>query len=619
MKPVTSQKRYKVEQIQGGTRKRIQLADLKRYETNINGALKKALQYSELSEYGPLIYDTITSYNNGINKTMMIKGPRKQFDKTTNRESHQKNLEYIATTIAKNLGLNTEFVSIMARNHDIGHTFLGHSGEWWISNVKEDLGLGYYCHNALGPRDLLYRKRIYEEILNNIKEENPEISPQKLKRIKNSLWLILEGINSHNGEKSEYQYVADANKKEEDFLEEMLYCHTIKGFDRKIVPATPEAALMRLCDKISYIPYDMIDGIREGFIAGLDNEYTVVLKELGITEKEIENCKKSGDYEPIAKKLQNILIQDVIEASKKGLRKISSEKGRPIAKTELVIRMSPEKANLMHRLRDINNKQIVDYVVLQEDSDVYVPAIGTLMEEFKTFILKNGLEDKLATGFDSKTKEELQERFANTKYSKFVDFISFFTTEEYAYIQKMLKAAREQAANDELSIARDVVLNRKNVNQIVNPDMFPNKNYRIQKFINYYNKTGLREEIVKEAPNKAGKKVSYITVNGNEQKYTDDINKKFVKKIKNGNDYISSKEGFAYEVGARYLSTLDDEQFLQTLLDFGIINQEKLASLTKKYNEFGVEELRKRVYRDPNWKKVEKAQKKATQEAMQQK
>lgn len=88
---------------------------------------------------------------------------------------------------------------------------------------------------------------------------------------------------------------------------------------------------------------------------------------------------------------------------------------------------------------------------------------------------------------------------------------------------------------------------------------------------------------------------------------------------KNGNDYISSKEGFAYEVGARYLSTLDDEQFLQTLLDFGIINQEKLASLTKKYNEFGVEELRKRVYRDPNWKKVEKAQKKATQEAMQQK
>ena len=30
-----------------------------------------------------------------------------------------------------------------------GHTFLGHSGEWWISNKKEDLGLGYYCHNAL--------------------------------------------------------------------------------------------------------------------------------------------------------------------------------------------------------------------------------------------------------------------------------------------------------------------------------------------------------------------------------------------------------------------------------------------------------------------------------------
>ena len=76
------------------------------------------------------------------------------------------------------------------------------------------------------------------------------------------------------------------------------------------------------------------------------------------------------------------------------------------------------------------------------------------------------------------------------------------------------------------------------------------------------------------------------------------------------------KEGLSYEIGARYLSTLDDKQFLQTLLDFAIIDSEKLSSLTKKYREFGVEELRKRVYQDPNWAKVEKAQKQATEQAM---
>lgn len=54
-------------------------------------------------------------------------------------------------------------------------------------------------------------------------------------------------------------------------------CHCIEGYDRKLVPATPEAALMRLCDKISYIPYDMIDGLREGMIDRLDEEYMDIL------------------------------------------------------------------------------------------------------------------------------------------------------------------------------------------------------------------------------------------------------------------------------------------------------------------------------------------------------
>ena len=96
--------------------------------------------------------------------------------------------------------------------------------------------------------------------------------------------------------------------------------------------------------------------------------------------------------------------------------------------------------------------------------------------------------------------------------------------------------------------------------------------------------------------------------------YTDAVDKAIKKKSKS--DFIPLKEGLSYEIGARYLSTLDDKQFLQTLLDFAIIDSEKLSSLTKKYREFGVEELRKRVYKDPNWAKVEKAQKQATEQAM---
>ena len=109
---------YTVKQIPNKVQKQIQLSDLKGYFIEIDEGLRKSLQYSELSEYGPLIYDTLTSYNNGIHKTMMVKGPRKSLEETTNRESHQKNVEYIATTIAETLGLNAEMVRIMARNHD---------------------------------------------------------------------------------------------------------------------------------------------------------------------------------------------------------------------------------------------------------------------------------------------------------------------------------------------------------------------------------------------------------------------------------------------------------------------------------------------------------------------
>lgn len=140
-----------------------------------------------------------------------------------------------------------------------GHTFLGHSGEWWLSNVKEDYEMGYHSHNALGPQELIYRDQIYDEIVERIKTINPEIKPKELTRIRRSLWLIFDGINSHNGEKTEIEFKPDSSKTEKDFEKELMTCFTNKGYDKGIVPATMEGCLFRICDKISYIPSDMVD------------------------------------------------------------------------------------------------------------------------------------------------------------------------------------------------------------------------------------------------------------------------------------------------------------------------------------------------------------------------
>lgn len=442
--------------------KRIQLSRLGNHTKEIEEVLKKQSFIKDLEEFYPEIEGTIDDYNRkSCEETMMVKGYRKSDQNTTNRKTHSENLATIAVRISKRLGLNENIVRLMAKYHDIGHTFLGHSGEWWISNIKEDYGMGYYVHNALGARELIYTNKIYDEIIETIKQSYPEISENKLGRIRNSLWLIMEAINSHNGERSESEYRADVSKTEKDFERELMYCHTKKGFDKTIVPATREASLMRLCDKISYIPYDMIDGLREGFISELNEEYIEVLTGLGITREEIDICKVKGNYEQIAKKIQTVLINDVAQNS-----------------DETVIRMSQEKSKLMHQLRNINNKQIVDYVVLKEDNETYPTAIRKLMNEFQGIILDNNLLPRLQNAnTDMEINGELEEKYKDTPYLGFIQYICKINPEDYQFTVDMIDEATRQSVSDELEKARSIVQKR----EVFIPDSkFANRDARIR-------------------------------------------------------------------------------------------------------------------------------------------
>ncbi len=170
------------------------------------GYLQKLIGLKRLEKHIPIIDMVLTEYDKkSCDETMMIKSYRKSCQETTNRKTHMENQACLAVEIAKKLGLNEKVVAVMATHHDIGHTFLGHSGEWWISNIKEDYGIGYYCHNALGTRELIYSRDVYAEILDKIKHMNPKISQRELKRVEKNLWLIMDAINSHNGERADKQ------------------------------------------------------------------------------------------------------------------------------------------------------------------------------------------------------------------------------------------------------------------------------------------------------------------------------------------------------------------------------------------------------------------------------
>lgn len=554
------------------------------------GYFARKIELKRLAKYSNEIDTVLTKYNKkSCDETMMVKGLRKSNPETTNRKIHQEDLENIVGQVAKKLDLNEEIVKIMGKHHDIGHTFLGHSGEWWISNILEDYGLGYFCHNTLGARELVYTHEIYDEIIQKIKVHNPNISPKILGKIRKSLWLIVDGINAHNGEKPEKEYIPNVHKKEEDFTQDMLLCYTKAGYDKKITPATPEACLMRLADQISYIPLDMLDGLREkmirdengNIVTQIDEDYTQILTKLGITKQEIDEANIKGTYGKIAERIKEILINDVIQNSTK--RKIT---------------MSKEKMQLMNELRNLNNSKIVDNVILTEDQETYPKAIRILMNRYKDIILQNHILHRLVNANQDLSINEELSQYRGTPDEGFIQYICNTNAKDFKFTMQIVEEATKQSISDELDIARkhvqEGIAYKAKEEHGLEYDM---KNARIEQYIQYYMKQLQSGELIGYSEERKQQEVEKIFNN--------------IKAGKQNENYMNMSERMALSMAAKYISTLNDHEFIQLLQDTELIDDEKYQSLTRKYKDV---DLKKEVYVANKWKEIKEGQKSMTVE-----
>lgn len=77
---------------------------------------------------------------------------------------------------------------------------------------------------------------------------------------------------------------------------------------------------------------------------------------------------------------------------------------------------------------------------------------------------------------------------------------------------------------------------------------------------------------------------------------------------------LDHERKMALEFGAEYLSTLSDFEFLNLLLEQGIITEEQRKSLTRTYREIGRDGLIEERYRPKEWKAIASAQKRSTDE-----
>ncbi|MCM8764008.1 MAG: deoxyguanosinetriphosphate triphosphohydrolase [Candidatus Omnitrophica bacterium] len=217
-----------------------------------------------------------------------------------NRLTHTIEVQQIARSIARNLGLNEDLVEAISLAHDIGHTPFGHKGEQALNEIMKKFGRSFE-HNKHGLR-----------VVDVLEVRYPQFDGLNL------TYEVREGIVKH---KTSYD------------------SPQIDEFTEYISPSL-EAQVVNLADEIAYTSHDLDDGLKSGI---LEEEE---LSNLKIWETVV---KKIGAYDDqqttrttAVRTLINLLVKDLIEASEKLIMENKIESVNDARKNQPVIRFSKE-------------------------------------------------------------------------------------------------------------------------------------------------------------------------------------------------------------------------------------------------------------------------------------
>jgi dGTPase len=194
-------------------------------------------------------------------KTQVFFNP--QNDHICTRMEHVIYVNYIANTIGRALGLNSDLIQAIALGHDLGHAPFGHTGEKVLNRCLKKVDENLYFQHELHSL----------RVVDLLAEKNG-------RRGLNLTFEVRDGIASHCGERYNEFTLRPDRSKNSDELEELAMCHG--------APATLEGCVVRMADKIAYVGRDIEDAARAG-IMEFDDLPSAIRTTLGKTNGEIIN------------------------------------------------------------------------------------------------------------------------------------------------------------------------------------------------------------------------------------------------------------------------------------------------------------------------------------------
>ena len=208
------------------------------------------------------------------------------------RLTHSMEVSQIARTLARSLGLNEDLCETLSLAHDLGHTPFGHAGEEVLNNCMKKFG--GFDHNIQTLRIVTLLENKY----------------YKFKGL-NLTIETLDGLIKHNGPVYDLTHHNSILKK-----------NCFKNKIKFNLFSSLEAQVASISDDIAYNNHDLEDGLRANlFSIEKFSSIPTISRIIRNHFKNIKKFRREVIINQIVRELINVMVLDVIETTKRNLKK----------------------------------------------------------------------------------------------------------------------------------------------------------------------------------------------------------------------------------------------------------------------------------------------------------